>query len=83
MALPLAAVVALDAGLRADNSPPFLLVTPGIRMSEQEAGDQRRISTPSEALRAGADLLVVGRPVTRAADPERALEALAEEMGRV
>ena len=68
--------------LRVENPPPFLLVTPGIRLGEGEAHDQRRVSTPTEALQSGADLLVVGRPVTRAADPERALEALAQEMGR-
>ena len=70
------------ADLRAENPPPFFLVAPGIRMAEEDAHDQRRISTPAEALQSGADLLVVGRPVTRAADPERALEALAQEMGR-
>ena len=68
--------------LRADNPRPFLLVTPGIRMSEEREDDQRRTSTPDKALRSGADLLVVGRPVTRAADPERALEALAQRMGQ-
>ena len=66
--------------LRYENPPPFLLVTPGIRMRSADSHDQRRVSTPTDALRAGADLLVVGRPVTRAADPERALEALAREM---
>lgn len=74
----------LEVGdLRAENPRPFDLVTPGIRMAEADTHDQRRTSTPAEALRAGADLLVVGRPVTRAADPERALEALSGEMGRV
>ena len=68
--------------LRAENPPPFQLVTPGIRMGDEEAHDQRRTSTPTHALQAGADLLVVGRPVTRAADPERALDSLAREMGR-
>ena len=66
--------------LRPENPRPFLLVTPGIRMNSGEAHDQRRVSTPAAALRAGADLLVVGRPITQAADPERALEALAREM---
>lgn len=68
--------------LRAENPRPFLLVTPGIRMSDDHADDQRRTSTPTEALKSGADMLVVGRPVTRAADPERALEALAQAMDR-
>ena len=68
------------AELRPENPQPFLLVTPGIRMSSGDAHDQRRVSTPAAALRGGADLLVVGRPITRAADPEGALEALAREM---
>lgn len=68
--------------LRLENPRPFELVTPGIRMGDGEAHDQRRTATPAAALQAGADLLVVGRPVTRAADPERALESLAAEMGR-
>ena len=68
--------------LRAENPQPFMLVTPGIRMGEEDTHDQRRTSTPTQAMQEGADLLVVGRPVTRAADPERALAALAREMGR-
>jgi len=70
------------ADLRAENPRPFLLVTPGIRMGESDTHDQRRTSTPADALQGGADLLVVGRPVTQAADPEAALEILAREMGR-
>ena len=71
----------LEVGdLRTENPRPFLLVTPGIRMSEENIHDQRRTSTPGEALESGADLLVVGRPVTQAADPERALESLAQAM---
>lgn len=70
------------ADLRAENPEPFLLVTPGIRMAGEEAEDQRRIATPAEALKSGADLLVVGRPITKASDPERALERLALEMDR-
>ena len=68
------------ADLRSENPAPFLLVTPGIRMSQDDSDDQRRTSSPAAALGAGADLLVVGRPVTRAADPERALGLLAEQM---
>ena len=51
----------------------FLVVTPGIRMPGQAADDQRRIATPAVARRAGADFLVVGRSITRAADPVAAL----------
>jgi orotidine-5'-phosphate decarboxylase len=66
--------------LRAIAPRPFLLVTPGIRAAGEASGDQRRTATPGEALAAGADLLVVGRPLTRAADPEAALEALAASL---
>ena len=72
------------AALRADAPRPFLLVTPGIRFSEETEGaagdDQRRVASPSSALAAGADLLVVGRPLTRAADPGRALARLEREL---
>jgi len=61
--------------------PPAVLVTPGIRPAGSEAGDQRRVATPREALAAGADLLVVGRPLTRAKDPGAALAALERELG--
>ena len=70
------------AEIRAENPEPFLLVTPGIRPAGGATDDQKRTATPMEALEAGADLIVVGRPITRAADPERALMALAAEMGR-
>lgn len=55
---------------------PFQLVTPGIRPAGADHGDQRRVSTPEEALRDGADLLVVGRPITAAPEPLEALETL-------
>lgn len=58
----------------------FLTVVPGIRPAGNEAFDQKRIATPKAALDAGADLLVVGRPVTAAADPEAALESLLAEI---
>jgi len=61
--------------------PPFQLVTPGIRPAGSAADDQRRTASAAEALDAGADLLVIGRPLTRAADPEAALAALAREIG--
>jgi len=68
------------AALRAELPRPFLLVTPGIRPAGSETGDQRRVATPASALADGADLLVVGRPLTRAADPEEALAALGREI---
>jgi orotidine-5'-phosphate decarboxylase len=54
----------------------FLTVTPGIRPADSEAQDQKRITTPAEALRLGTDFMVIGRPITQAADPRRALEAI-------
>ena len=62
--------------------PKFLIVTPGIRPAGNEAGDQRRIATPAAALNAGADYLVVGRPITAAADPVAAAGEIASEMER-
>jgi orotidine-5'-phosphate decarboxylase len=58
----------------------FLTVVPGIRPAGSEAGDQRRIATPAAAIEAGADLLVIGRPVTAAADPDAALGRVLEEV---
>jgi orotidine-5'-phosphate decarboxylase len=57
------------------HAEPFLAVTPGIRMAGGAAHDQKRVTTVAEAVRAGAGLLVLGRAVTAAADPRRALEA--------
>lgn len=58
----------------------LLIVTPGIRPVDNDAGDQRRVSTPAAALAAGADYLVVGRPITAAADPVAAARRIAAEM---
>jgi orotidine-5'-phosphate decarboxylase len=60
--------------------PDFLLVVPGIRPAGAALGDQRRVMTPSEAHRAGADILVIGRPITGAADPAAAASAIAAEL---
>lgn len=58
----------------------FLLVTPGVRPAGASADDQSRVLTPREAIARGADLLVIGRPVTRAADPAAALDAIRAEL---
>ena len=58
----------------------MVLVTPGIRPAGSAAGDQKRIATPAEAIRAGADYLVVGRPIDAAPDPRAAAEAIAAEI---
>lgn len=68
------------ATLRPALSRPFRLVTPGIRPAGSAAHDQRRVMPPGEAVRRGADHLVVGRPVTRAADPLAALAAIEAEL---
>ncbi|MGC7891016.1 orotidine-5'-phosphate decarboxylase [Vibrio anguillarum] len=54
----------------------FKLVTPGIRPIGSEVGDQRRIMTPSEAIKAGSDYLVIGRPITQATRPDEVLKAI-------
>jgi orotidine-5'-phosphate decarboxylase len=68
------------AAVRAAHGAGFLAVVPGIRPSGADAGDQNRIATPAAAIGAGASILVVGRPITRSADPEAALEAIVAEM---
>lgn len=60
----------------------FCLVTPGIRLAGDAAGDQRRVLTPAQAVAAGADYLVIGRSVTGAADPLAALERVHSEITR-
>ena len=64
-------------------APGLLAVVPGIRLAGQGADDQSRAATPAAAARAGADLLVIGRAVTEAADPEAAVEALMAELAAV
>ncbi len=61
-------------------SGEMLTVTPGIRLDGQERGDQKRVMTPVAAVHAGADLLVVGRPITRSADPVATYEAIVEQI---
>lgn len=66
--------------LRQQLGKEFVLVTPGIRRSEDPRDDQNRTRTPVEAVKAGADYLVIGRPVTRASDPLKALETINREI---
>lgn len=62
-------------------APRLQLVTPGIRPAGSAADDQRRILTPAEAMAAGSDYLVIGRPISQAADPAQALAAVVAELG--
>ena len=66
--------------IRAACGPNFLIVTPGVRPVTVASDDQARIATPASAIRAGADYLVIGRPITGAADPAAAAGAIAAEM---
>jgi len=68
------------ADLKASFGKDFNLVTPGIRPSFAAKGDQRRVMTPSEAIAAGSDYLVIGRPITQAEQPLKALEMILQEM---
>ncbi len=68
------------APLRDALGPEPCLVVPGVRPAGAETGDQKRVMTPAEASRAGADWIVVGRPITRAADPAAAAAAIAAEL---
>jgi orotidine-5'-phosphate decarboxylase len=70
------------ARLRAMVGDQMVLVTPGIRPAGVAAGDQKRMMTPGRAIAAGADYLVVGRPVIDAADPEAAAEAIQGEIAQ-
>lgn len=68
------------AGIRRALGPDFLIVTPGVRPSGSAAQDQTRAVSPKEAILAGADYLVVGRPITRAEDPSAAANAIVGEI---
>jgi orotidine-5'-phosphate decarboxylase len=68
------------AAIRALGGPDAVLVVPGIRPAGADLGDQKRVSTPAETLRLGASYLVVGRPITQAADPARAASQILDQM---
>jgi len=68
------------AAVRKIVGPDIAVVTPGIRPAGADAGDQKRVMTPSDAIRSGASHLVVGRPIVKAPDPKAAAEAILAEM---
>ncbi|HEV2889931.1 MAG TPA: orotidine-5'-phosphate decarboxylase [Frankiaceae bacterium] len=68
------------AAVRAEVGPDITLITPGVRLEGGDAQDQVRVSTPARALADGADLLVIGRPITGAADPGAAAAAIASQL---
>jgi len=70
------------AFIRRQFGKDFIIVTPGIRPKGDEAGDQKRIATPAEAIAQGSDFLVVGRPIVKAKDPKDAAKRILEEMGK-
>ena len=71
------------AAVRAEVGPVITLITPGVRPVGSDPNDQARVATPEEALRAGADLLVIGRPITGAPDPGAAAAAMAAPLRRL
>lgn len=91
--VPLRARLAADCGIdgvvcavpearavREATSAAFVILCPGIRPAGSAQGDQRRVATPSDAARAGADFIVVGRPISQAPDPGEAAKAIAREI---
>jgi orotidine-5'-phosphate decarboxylase len=76
----LVASAAEAKAIRRAVDPKMILVTPGIRPAGVATGDQKRVATPERAIHDGADYLVVGRPITQAADPHKAAEAIGAEI---
>jgi orotidine-5'-phosphate decarboxylase len=70
------------AAVRRVVGPKKIIVTPGVRSAGSARGDQQRVATPAEALRNGADYLVMGRQITRAADPAGEMARVLEEIGK-
>jgi orotidine-5'-phosphate decarboxylase len=68
------------AAVRAACGPKFLIVTPGVRPAGGDLGDQKRVMTPKQAVDAGADILVIGRPITAAPDPVQAARQIAADL---
>jgi orotidine-5'-phosphate decarboxylase len=66
--------------VRARTSPDFTIICPGIRPAGEVSGDQKRTATPTEAVLAGADYIVVGRPITKAPDPRKAVQSIVAEL---
>jgi orotidine-5'-phosphate decarboxylase len=66
--------------LRNETGPNSLLVIPGIRPTGSAVEDQKRVATPAQAVADGASMLVVGRPITRAADPAAAAQSILDEI---
>ena len=81
LVLPLVMVKKLleAAGVHEACGKEFLTVTPGVRFAEGDKGDQKRVMTPADARKAGSDYIVVGRPITAAADPVAAYERCLKE----
>ncbi len=68
------------SAIRRKSGEDFIIVTPGVRPEWAAAGDQKRIATPAEAIKSGADYIVVGRPIIEADDPAEAARKIIEEM---
>lgn len=69
-----------EAALLRELAPDAVIVTPGVRPAGSSADDQKRVATPGDAIRAGADVLVVGRPIRNAPDPKAAAQAVLDEV---